>query len=212
MQCHKVRWFLHNHLLNKLLSPKNFAHHDAFILFVQSWKSSVIRFFTNVSKLQKQGVKDVLNINKVKFEPCGDLFNQVLPQFSETLINDQDPHSQVKSDETAGAEIVNSFNSKQREIFNVVHRWPKDYIKHNGQHFEPIHMFYAGSEGRGKFHLVKIIYHVYQKYCFIIVKGMKNEDSFYQGLQEYQQLIYLKPPSILVLEWNLDQSYWWWNF
>lgn len=75
------------------------------------------------------------------------------------MINDQDPHSQVKRDETAGAEIVNSFNSKQREIFNVVHRWSKDYIKHNGQHFEPIHMFFAGSEGRGKFHLVKIIYH-----------------------------------------------------
>ena len=79
-------------------------------------------------------------------------------RFNETLINNQDPHSQIENDETPEAEYpngndsedtetkktsavltfmppilpdseiakgVNSLNSKQREVFNVVHKWAK---------------------------------------------------------------------------------------
>ena len=49
-------------------------------------------------------------------------------------------------------------NSKQREVFNVVFTWPKDYLKYDGHDVEPVHMFLSSSGGTGKFHLVKVIY------------------------------------------------------
>ena len=36
---------------------------------------------------------------------------------------------------------INSLNSKQREVFYVVHKWPKEYVKCNGHNVEPIHIF-----------------------------------------------------------------------
>ena len=33
-------------------------------------------------------------------------------------------------EETAGG--VNSFNSKQKEVFNMVHKWDKNYVKYDG--------------------------------------------------------------------------------
>ena len=45
------------------------------------------------NKLQQQGVQDILNINKIKFEPHGDLVDQADLRLNETLINNQDPHS-----------------------------------------------------------------------------------------------------------------------
>ena len=31
------------------------------------------------------------------------------------------------------AEGINRLNSKQMEVFNVVHKWAKEYVKCNGQ-------------------------------------------------------------------------------
>ena len=44
------------------------------------------------NKLQDQGVQNVININKIKFEPYGNSVNQAYSQFNETLINNQDLH------------------------------------------------------------------------------------------------------------------------
>ena len=73
-------------------------------------------------------------------EPCGDLVDQAFSQFNENSFNNQDPHSQVENDETPVAEYlnenfmpqifpdyemaksINSLNSKQREVINVVHK------------------------------------------------------------------------------------------
>ena len=118
------------------------------------------------NKLQEKGVQDVANRNKIKFEPYGDLVDQVFSQFNENPINNQDPHSQIESDETPVAEYpneddsedtetnktsaianfmpqvlsddeiakdINSLNSKQREVFNVVHTWAKNFVKCDGQ-------------------------------------------------------------------------------
>ena len=43
------------------------------------------------------------------------------------------------------AKGVNSLNSKQREVFNVVHKWAKDYVKCNGHNIEPVYIFLSGS-------------------------------------------------------------------
>ena len=47
-------------------------------------------------------VQDVVNMNKMKFEPCGNLVDQAFSQFIENLINNQDPHSQIENDENQG--------------------------------------------------------------------------------------------------------------
>ena len=54
---------------------------------------------------------------------------------------------------------INSLNSKQREVFNAVHTWAKDYVKFDGHNVEQVHIFSSGSRGTGKSHLVKVIYH-----------------------------------------------------
>ena len=56
------------------------------------------------------------------------------------------------------AKSINSLNSKQGEVFNVVHTWAKDYVKYDGH--EPVHLFLSGSGGAGKFHLVNIQRHI----------------------------------------------------
>ena len=117
-------------------------------------------------------------------------------QLSDTLIKNQDPHSQIENDETPEAEYpnendsedtetnkmstiptfmqqilsdgeitkgVNSLNSKQKEVFNVVHKWAKDYVKCIGHNVEPVYIFLSGSVGTGKSHLVKVIYNTISK-------------------------------------------------
>ena len=61
------------------------------------------------------------------------------------------------------AEHRSSLYSKQREVFNVVHTCAKDYIKYNGHNIEPIHIFLSSSRGKGKSHLMKVIYHAILK-------------------------------------------------
>lgn len=112
-------------------------------------------FFTKEAP-SEHSVQDVVNINKVMFERYGDLVDQAYSTFNETLIINQVPHSKTEYDETSGAEYpnennlkdtlnfmrkipvdetaesINHSNSKQREVFNVVFTWSKDYLKYDG--------------------------------------------------------------------------------
>ena len=69
---------------------------------------------------------------------------------------------QILSDDEI-AEGICSLNLKQREIFNVVHKWAKDYVKHDGHNVEPMHIFLSGRKGISKTHLVKVIYNAISK-------------------------------------------------
>ena len=62
--------------------------------------------------LQEQGVQDVVNRNKTKFEPNGDLIDQAFSQCNENSINNQDPHSQTENGETPGAEYPRHRNKQ----------------------------------------------------------------------------------------------------
>ena len=73
---------------NKLSFPEKFAGHVMLAGCQQLYRN----------KLQEQGVQDVVNRNKIKFEPYGDLVDQVFSQFNENSINNQDPHSQTEND------------------------------------------------------------------------------------------------------------------
>ena len=65
--------------------------------------------------MQEQGVENIVNINKIIFEPYGDLVDEVYSRLSETLINNQDPHSQIEHDEIPGAEYPNGNDSEDTE-------------------------------------------------------------------------------------------------
>ena len=89
-------------------------------------------------------------MNKIKFEPCGNLVNQAFSQFIENLINSQDPHSQtsvilnfmpkILLDYNIGVGIK-SLNSKQAEVSSVIHTCAKDYVKYDKHDVEPVHIF-----------------------------------------------------------------------
>ena len=64
------------------------------------------------NKLQEQGVQNVINRNKVKFEPDGDLFEQNFSQFNENSINNQGPLIQIENDEATGAEDTETNRNK----------------------------------------------------------------------------------------------------
>ena len=112
-------------------------------------------------KLQEQGVQDIVSNNKIKSESYGDLVDKEYSGLNETLINNQEPHSQIENDEISGAEFpndndsegteinkisavpnflpqilpddeisegINSLNLKQREVFNVLHKWVESML------------------------------------------------------------------------------------
>ena len=67
------------------------------------------------NKLQEQGVQAVVNMNKLKFEPYGDLVDPSFSQFNDNSITNREPLSQVENDETPGAEYLNENDSEDTE-------------------------------------------------------------------------------------------------
>ena len=117
MRCRKVKRILRYHVPNKLLSPKKIAHHVLLLFYPFRDEKVFLPDFLPLyqNKLQEEGVQDVVDINKIKFEPYGDLIDQTCSQFNENLINNQDLHSQIENDETPGPEHPKESDSKERE-------------------------------------------------------------------------------------------------
>ena len=46
------------------------------------------------------------------------------------------------------AEDIDSLNAKQREVFNVVYTWAKDYVQHDGHNVEPSTYFFRALEAQ----------------------------------------------------------------
>ena len=67
------------------------------------------------NKLQEQGVRDIVNTNKIKFELYGDLFDEVYYRLNETLINNQDPHCKTENCTISGVEYPNDNDSEDTE-------------------------------------------------------------------------------------------------
>ena len=81
---------------NKLLSPEKFVYHVLLLCYLfRDEKESLFGFPALYQyKLPEQRVQYVVNINKIKFEPDGDLVVHANSKFNETLIHSQDPHRQ----------------------------------------------------------------------------------------------------------------------
>ena len=75
-------------------------------------------------------------------------------------------------------EGINSLYLKQREFFNVVHAWSKDYVEYNGYGVEPVHIFLSGSGGTEKLPLVKVIYNAISKASLYHCKDSENQVFF----------------------------------
>ena len=75
-----------------------------------------------------------------------------LPGNSAVLMIDTEVNSRIRS-----------LNIKQREIYEVINKWARDYIKNRScvLHIDtpPLHLFITGSGGCGKSHLIKTVYH-----------------------------------------------------
>ena len=69
----------------------------------------------NKTICKEEGLQDVANLNKTKSEAYGSLVDQVFLQFNENLINNQDPQSQIKKNETLGAEYPDQNDSDNTE-------------------------------------------------------------------------------------------------
>ena len=72
------------------------------------------------------------------------------------------------------AKDINSLKSKQREVFNVVHTWAKNYLKNDVHDVEPVHIFLSGSGGTGKYQLAKVIQSAISKALFYHFKDLEK--------------------------------------
>ena len=73
----QINFYLHKNLPTVLLLLYLFRDEKELL-------SDFIPLYQN--KLQEHGVQDVVNINKINFEPCGDLVDESYSKFNETLI------------------------------------------------------------------------------------------------------------------------------
>ena len=94
MRCWKVRRILRYHVPNKLLFSEKFSHGVLLLFYTFGDEKESLSSFLSMyqKKLQDEGVQNVININKMKFEPYGDLVDRAFLQFNENLINNQDLH------------------------------------------------------------------------------------------------------------------------
>ena len=118
MRCRKVRRILRYHVPNKILYPEKFAHHVLLLFYPFRDEKELLSGLPPLyqNKLQEQGAQDIVNINKIKFEPYCALVDEVNSRLSETLINNQDTHSQIENDELPGAEYPKDSDSEDTEI------------------------------------------------------------------------------------------------
>ena len=62
---------------------------------------------TYQNKMQEEGAQNIVNVNKIKFEPYCDFADQGFLQHNENLIKTQEPVNQIKNDETTWANNPN---------------------------------------------------------------------------------------------------------
>lgn len=73
-------------------------------------------------------------------------------------------------------------NSKQREILNVAHKWPKSYVNYNGHNLEPVSIFISNSGVTGKAHFVRVVHNAISKTLLYHFKDPENLEFFLLGL------------------------------
>ena len=94
-------------------------------------------------------------------DPSSQIENEEIPGAQYPIGNDSNDTKTKKmygilnfmSQILANGEIaasINSLNLKQRDVFNVVHAWAKDYVEHKWHNVEPILTFPSRKGGTAK--------------------------------------------------------------
>ena len=98
------------------------------------------------------------------------------PVFQDSLIN----------------ENIRSLNVKKRQVFDVIHKWERDYLKNlssmHVKYIKPFHIFLTGGAGLGKSYLMKTI--------FISVSKLL---SFRGGDPEKPRILILAPTGLAAI-------------
>ena len=101
------------------------------------------------------------------------------PVFQDSLIN----------------ENIRSLNVKQRQVFDVIHKWARDYAKNwsskHAKYIKPFHIFLTGGAGVGKPHLIKTIF-----------MSISKSLSFKGGDPEKPRILILAPTGVAAI--NID--------
>ena len=97
------------------------------------------------------------------------------------------------------SENIRSLNAKQRQLFEVIHKWSRDYMKNLSsktiKNIKPFHIFLTGGAGVGKSHLIKTIYMSISK--VLMYKG---------GHPEKPRIPLMGPTSVGVAAINIDRT------
>ena len=92
-------------------------------------------------------------------------------------------------------ENIQSLNVKQRQVFDGIHEWARDYVKNlsckHVKYIKPFHIFLTGGAGVGKSHLIKTIFMSISKLLFF--KG---------GDPEKPRILILAPTGVAAI--NID--------
>ena len=90
LKCRKVRNVLRYHVKNKYKSPKEYSHH-LLMMYYPFRSEAQLLDGTYVEKLSQPGVLDIINENKQKIEPYGDLVDEAFKNYRADLDTNLDP-------------------------------------------------------------------------------------------------------------------------
>ena len=205
LKCRKVPKVLRYFTPNKHKYPEKYAHHLLMLFFPFRNEERDLRADGSyANKLLDPLVLEIVNRNKIIFEPNADIVEDALRTYREDLalnfnayaqqenehviteipnddvdieeneinneiLNDLPPASSMPttiSDDELNRRI-GSLNQRQREIFDVVYTWGKNYIQSSkrdrGFEIEPLYIFLTGNGGCGKSFLIKCMFEALNK-------------------------------------------------
>ena len=101
LRCRKVKAVLRYYVPNRHKYPKKYAHHLLFMFHPfrneDDLKSTVLGSYNE--KLQEPGILEVVNRNKLIFEPHGDLVDTALLNLRTDLLHNSDAYSNQENDQ-----------------------------------------------------------------------------------------------------------------
>ena len=193
----KVKSVLRYHVPSPHKRPEKYAHHMLFMFYPFRKESDLcsVESGTYMENIGDPVVKNVVNKNKLKFEPFAELVDVALTEYRTDLIHNPNAFSQQENNEITAmmepeteeneaplfqglwklsinlsmlisdSEITSktrSLNTKKKEIFEVINKCARDYVKHSShllnKTISPLHLFITGSGGCGKSYLIKTVY------------------------------------------------------